>query len=437
MGDEIRQAAPRKGKVYSISMRLSAKQFKRLPKVCHEVPAARFFLARAVLAIFGVCAGAQRAPALAQAVQQTPAPNAARPVGTIKSVSGNTITLTTDAGAEVSVLVQDGTRLVRVAPGQKDLKDAAPILLQDLQVGDRLLIRGNLAPDGKSVLAASIIAMKKTDIAERQAHERDEWQRQGVGGLVNSVDPTTGSVAVATNALGPNKDVVIHISKDTILRRYAPDSVKFDDAKPAPLSEVKTGDQLRARGTRSADGTDLTADEIVSGSFRNIVGLIVAIDSGTNSISVQDLLSKKTITVNIAPDSQLRKLPPPMAQRIAMRLKGAPADQGSSTTPPAASTPRPGDAANGSGPGGGRPGGGGDLQQALGRMPPASLADLQKGDAVMIVATQGSQETKSIVITLLGGVEPILEASPKGGASTILSPWSLGGAPGGDAGSPQ
>jgi hypothetical protein len=77
------------------------------------------------------------------------------------------------------------------------------------------------------------------------------------------------------------------------------------------------------------------------------------------------------------------------------------------------------------------------LQQAISRMPPASLADLQKGDAVMIVATQGASESQNTVITLLGGVEPILEASPKNGASTLLSPWSLSSAPGGDAGSPQ
>jgi hypothetical protein len=392
--------------------------------------------AAASLCIFVGVLGATPVPA--PAAQQTSAQNAAaRPVGTIKSISGNTITLTTDAGTEVGILVQDGTRLVRVAPGQKDLKDAAPIHLQDLQVGDRLLIRGNLAEDGKSVLAASIIAMKKTDIAEKQAHERDEWQRHGVGGLVNSVNPATGSIAIATNALGPNKDVVIHISKETILRRYAPDSVKFDDAKLAPLGEIKGGDQLRARGARSVDGNELTADEIVSGSFRNIAGPITAIDPGASTISVQDLLSKKTIFVKITPDSQLRKLPPPMAQRIAMRLKGDPADAALNSTAPAAGTPRPGDTPGGAGPGGGRPGGGGDLQQAIGRMPPASLADLQKGDAVMIVATQGTPEAQSAVITLLGGVESILEASPKGAASTILSPWSLGGAPGGDAGSPQ
>jgi hypothetical protein len=376
------------------------------------------------------------APAPEQAAQQNSAQNsAARPVGTIKSISGNTITLTTDAGVDANVVIRDGTRLVRVAPGQKDLKDASPIQLQELQVGDRLLIRGNLSEDGKSVIAASIVVMKKADIAEKQAHEREEWQRHGLGGLVNSVDPDAGTITIATNALGPNKDVVIRISKETILRRYAPDSVKFDEAKPGALAEIKAGDQLRARGTRGADGGELTADEIVSGSFRNIAGPITAIDPATSTISVQDLLSKKIVAAKITADSQLRKLPPVMAQRVAMRIGGAPADAASNATTPVSGTPRLGDAPAG-GPGGSRPGGG-DFQQAISRMPPASLSDLQKGDAVMVVATQGTQEAKITVITLLAGVEAILEASPRGGRSTILSPWSLSATPVGDAGGPQ
>jgi Domain of unknown function (DUF5666) len=397
-----------------------------------------FLCASALATFIGIFVDARAAaPVPAQAAQQTSAQNfAARPVGTIKSISGNTITLTTDAGVDVNIVIHDGTRLVRVAPGRKDLKDAPPIQLQELQVGDRLLIRGNLSEDGKSVIAASIVAMKKTDIAEKQAHEREEWQKHGLGGLVNTVDPAAGTITIATNALGPNKDVVIRISKETILRRYAPGSVKFDDAKPGVLAEIKAGDQLRARGTRSADGGELTADEVVSGSFRNIAGPITAIDPATSTISVQDLLSKKIITVKITADSQLRKLPPAMAQRIAMRLRGTAADAASNATAPVPGTTRLGDVPAGGGQGGSRPAGGGDFQQALSRMPPASLSDLQKGDVVMIVATQGTQEAKITVITLLGGVEAILEASPKGGPSTILSPWSLSGAPG-DAGGPQ
>jgi hypothetical protein len=250
---------------------------------------------------------------------------------------------------------------------------------------------------------------------------------------------------------GEKKSVAVHVSKDTILRRYALDSVKFDDAKPAPLEHIKPGDQLRARGTRSPDGAEFTADEIVSGTFRNLAGTISALDTSAGTITVQDLVAKKSFTVRITPDSQLRKLPPPMAQRIAARLKGTSSDAPSSTatpggTGPAANAdqamkpsgaPAAGSSAGGSG-GIGRPVGEGaaDLQQMIGRMPPATLADLQKGDAVMVVATEGGAGGLSTVITLLGGVEPILEAAPKNSASTILSPWSLSGGGGGEAATP-
>jgi hypothetical protein len=370
-------------------------------------------------------------------------------VGTIKSISGNTITLTTDTGSDVTVQVQEATKLVRIAPGQKDLKDATPIQLADVQPGDRILVRGKLADDGKSVLAASVIAMKKTDIAEKQSREREEWQKHGFGGLVNSVDAAGSTISVALPSVGEKKTVTVHLSKDTITRRYALDSVKFDDARPAPLDQIKPGDQLRARGTRSADGAEFTADEIVSGTFRNIVGTISALDASAGTITVQDLVAKKPITVRITPESQVRKLPPPMAQRIAARLKGTP-PEGPSSAPsgagPSASAQQPakpsapppgGSKPDGSG-GTGRSGGGGtaDLQQMINRTPPAALADLHKGDAVMVVATEGGANGQSTVITLLGGVEPILEASPKSSASTILSPWSLSSGGGGEAATP-
>ena len=376
------------------------------------------------------------------------ASSAARPVGTIKSISGNTIILTTDAGSDMTVQVQDSAKLVRIAPGQKDLKDATPIQLGDLQPGDRILVRGKLADDGRSVAAASVIAMKKVDIADKQSREREEWQRHGFGGLVNNVDAGGNTINVSLPSPGEKKTVAIHFSKDTILRRYASDSVKFDDAKPAPLDQIKPGDQLRARGTRSADGAEFTADEIVSGTFRNIAGIISALDASAGTVTVQDLALKKSVTVKVTADSQLRKLPPPMAQRIAARLKGTPVEAPSTATTAGGassaansepSTKPNGPPSVGSGSGGmGRSGGGGsaDLQQAISRMPAATLADLQKGDAVMGVATEGGPNGVATVITLLGGVEPILEASPKSSASTILSPWSLGTGAGGEAATP-
>ena len=419
----------------------------------NEMQLANIAMPKRVLGIaallFSLLAGIASISAASQTATQPPAqtPAAAKPVGTIKSISGNTITLTTDAGTDVTVQVQDATKLVRIAPGQTDLKSATPIQFQDLQAGDRILVRGKLADDGKSVLALSVIAMKKSDLTEKQAHEREEWQKHGIGGLVSIVDASAGTITISLPAIGEKKTVTIHLSKDTVLRRYAPDSVKFDDARPAPLDQIKTGDQLRARGTRNADGSELAADEIVSGSFRNIAGIISAVDASAGSITVQDLATNKPVSIKITTESQLRKLPAPMAQRIAMRLKGVPADapaQGAAgPAATSAQAPKPGGPPAGGpgsgGPGGsGRPGGagGGDLQQAILRMPAATLADLQKGDAVMIVATSGGPNGMPTAITLIGGVEPILEASPKSSASTILSPWSLGGAPGGEGATP-
>jgi hypothetical protein len=353
-----------------------------------------------------------------------------RAVGTIKSITGNTIAVTTDTGAEVNVVIQPSTRLVRSVPGQTDLRSASPIQMQDLQVGDRLLAGGTAADDGKSVLATTAIVMTKADIAEKQEQDREEWQKHGVAGVVKAIDAGTETIQLSTGTLAAEK-LTIHVSQSTIIRRYAPDSVKFDDAKPGALDQIKTGDQLRARGTRSADGGELTADEIVSGTFRNIAGTVIASDQGNSSVTVMDLATKRPVTLKITTDSQMHKLPPMVAQRIAMRLKGiAPGNRGGGAAggpPRMANAERP---SPGNGPGQ-RPGGAPDFQQILSRMPAVTLADLQKGDALMIVATEGSANSPSTAIILLSGVEPILTAAPSQ-AGTILSPWNLstGGAAG-------
>jgi hypothetical protein len=65
-------------------------------------------------------------------------------------------------------------------------------------------------------------------------------------------------------------------------------------------------------------------------------------------------------------------------------------------------------------------------------MPPATLADLQKGDAVMIVATEGTASSGVTAITLLGGVEAILASSGSASQAMFMGSWNLGGAPSGE-----
>jgi hypothetical protein len=380
----------------------------------------------------------------AQAGSQTPAPKTPPAVGTIKEISGNSLTLATDAGSELNVILPPDVKLLRVPPGSKDLKEAAPMQMSDLKGGDRILVRGEMGDDGKTFTAATVVAMKKEELAEKAAHEKEEWLRHGIGGLVKSVDAANGAVTIGVVSAAGSREVAVHTTKSTLVRRYAPDSVKFDDARISSLAAVKVGDQLRARGMRSADGAEFTADEIVSGTFRNIAGTILAVDAKAGMMNVSDLATRKPLEVRFTSESEVRKLPLPMAQRIAARLKGVSPDAsqtgGAAATGPPSTTPPAGGAGQGAtgGPGG-TPGGrgGGDLQQMLTRLPATTLSDFQKGDAVVIVATSGQSDSQPTVITLLGGVEPILEATPQGQAASILTPWSLStGGGGSDSGTP-
>ena len=389
---------------------------------------------------FAICALsvalALATPLLAQESAGAPQSNAgavAKNVGVVKSISGNTLVLKSDAGPEITITVADGARLLRLAPGQTDLKSAATITLADLQIGDRMLVRGRSGDNG-AIAASTIVVMKQADVAQKQQHDREDWQKRGAGGIVSAIDSGAGSFTVSVT---PTLSVVVKTTKETSFLRYAPNSVKFSDAQKGTIDQIKTGDQLRARGARSADGKELTAEEVISGTFRNIAGTISSIDAANNTITVKDLLAKKSVVIKFNSDSQLRKLSPQMAQRLAFFLKGgAQAAQGG---PPAGGqTPASGaPAGNVQAPGGApgqRPASSPDFQQMLGRIPAVTLADLQKEDAVMVVATQGTTGGEVTAITLLGGVEPILTASPNGmSAAALFSGWNLG-APGGDAG---
>lgn len=402
----------------------------------------------AVLGIFA----ASFSPAFAATISQSQSatqPAIARRLGAIKAINGSAITLTPDSGPEIAVTVQANARLLRIAPGEKDLKSATPIQLSDLQVGDRVRVRGTASADATSIAALEIIVIPTSVVAAVSEQMRQDWQKRGIGGPVTAVDATAGTVTISTSSFAGKKSVVVRTSKSTILHRYAADSAKSEDAKPTTVQDIHIGDQLRARGDRNADGTELTAEEIYAGNFPNVEGLIKTIDASAGVISVQDVLSKKIVQLKITPDSQLHKIPAEMAQRFAMRVKaalppgmpGAPMNSSASSSSgaPAGAAPASGAAPAGggmpgAGSGGARPGGGFDFQRLLDQTPAVALADLHKGDAVVILATEGTPSGGSSVIKLFSGVEPILQAVPSGSQAMMLAPWSLGGAPGGDSG---
>jgi hypothetical protein len=369
--------------------------------------------------------------ALAVACNTLNAQTSARFVGTVTAINGNTITVKSDAGDSKEVAVPATAIIKRLEPGQKDLSAAATVQLTDLAAGDRVLVK--LDPNSATPQALQIVAMKKTDIAQRQQKDQEEWQRNGTGGLVKSVDPASSVVLLTTGAGPTAKTVTVHIGKDAVLKRYASTSVRFADAQPAPLDAIHPGDQFQVLGQKNPDGTEITAAQVVSGSFRNVSGLVTAIDTSASTLTVKDLATKKSVTVHITPDADMRRLPDMMAKMIAGRLKGGAAPAGGATM---AARPQGGGAQSASGQNSGMGAGqgrrtGGGMSQALDRAPAVQLGDLKKGEAVMLVSTEGTDNVTAI--KLLAGVEPLLE-SPDA-SRNLLANWSMGSGGGEEAGS--
>ena len=169
-------------------------------------------------------------------------------MGTVKSLEGHTLTLTTNAGQQISVEVAEGARLLQLAPGSTDLKTAQAITLNDIAAGDRVLVTGKAGADPASFAASRIILMKSGDIAQKHTAEQADWQKRGIGGIVSAVDAGSRALTVSAGV----KKIQVNTSDKTQFRRYAGDSVKFEDATPGSFDQIKAGDQLRVRGERSA-----------------------------------------------------------------------------------------------------------------------------------------------------------------------------------------
>ena len=367
--------------------------------------------------------------AITRAEGQTPSSQAAAPQAADAAVTPNGVigevtaidlaarqmTIKTDAGSIITVTLADNTIYMRVPPGEKTLDKASKIAATDVGMGDRVFARGKTSDDRKSVPARMVIVMTKADIAQKHERDRAEWQRRGIVGVISALNAETKEVTVTTRARGTGpQPIVINASASHVaFRRYAPGSVKFSDARPSSFAELKVGDQLRALGEKSADGTHFTPEEIVSGSFRTIGGPVLAVNAAANEVKINDLITKQPFTVNIREDSVLRRIPPEMAAMMAMRMGGGGA--------PGAGGPSGGGRPTGSGPGGGgaggqggggqRMGGGGvDFQEILERLPAITLAELKAGDMIIVSSTAGTEPGRVTAIAVVSGVEPLLNA---------------------------
>lgn len=337
-------------------------------------------------------------------------------IGEVKSIDTATkqLTIKTDAGSTVSVSLSDKTTYKRLAPGETSLANATDVTFSDLAEGDRIMARGTVAADQKSVPALMVIVMTKGDLAKKQEAERAEWRRRGILGVITALKPETKEITISNRTMAGTQPVVIPIGDKTEMRRYAPDSIKFGDAKPSNFNELKVGDQLRALGDRTEDPLRFKPEKVVTGSFRTVGGVVTAIDPASGEIRINELEKKNPLTIVIKHDAVLRRFPAEMGGMGFGPRPGGPGGPGGAA-PAGAQAPqgnaqqRPqGGGPGAGGPGGPRPGGGFNINDMLERLPTIAIADVKVGDTIIVSSTQGVDPTRLTAISLVAGADTLL-----------------------------
>ena len=296
------------------------------------------------------------------------AQTAARSIlGTVSDFRVNSLELAvkSDSGDAVWVKFGADTEVLLSAPGEKDLSHAQPARMADVARGDRVLVSFVAGMDE----ARRIVVVSANDITRRNAAERLDWEKRGITGVVAARDGDDIVVEVRSPEGAQRTSVVLTAA--THVRQYAPDSVKFADARPASGAEIAVGDQLRARGDRTGDGSRFIAEDVVFGTFLTTLGKVVTVDH--DELRIVDLASDKPLAVRVAEDTRLKKMP---------EMHQAPAHgHGSPAT----------------------------LAQILQQLPAGSMDDLKPGSMVVVTSTRGSHPGSVTGIMVIANVDRLVQ----------------------------
>ena len=386
---------------------------------------------------------------------QTPPTNVKPTViaGDVLSIGDKLFVVSTKSGS-MDVVTNEKTAFKKVSAENPNPATATPGVFTDISVGDKLTVSGIMPPDAKALPARTVLFITKSDIAAKNAKESAEWQRRGITGKVTAVNPQTNQMTLETRTLTGSSNVVVTPKDGVKFLRYAPDSIRFDEALPSSIGDTKIGDMVRALGDKSSDGLSFAAEQVVAGAFQTVAGTVKSIDVAKNELVIKNLETNKDVTVAIGDTSVLKRFPAEQAEMLArFQMMGAgggarPMGQGGARPAGQGVSPggQPGSGTPGANPGGspggqsgqGRPGmmggqRGGGVEEMLERSPAIKVGDLKVGDIIALSSTKTADMSRLKAIKLFAGVEPFLRsaqasaAGRRGGQGGVDAGFSIPG----------
>lgn len=310
---------------------------------------------------------------------------------------GTRIRVKTEAGQVITVVLANGAELLRIPPGETTLEKAVRIEPTAVSIGDKAYARGVEGADGASIAARRMILISKAEIEQRQEHDRAEWQRRGIAGVITALDPAARTISVRVRVAGGTQSFLVEPLETTLFRRYRPDSVKFSDAKPSSFAELRVGDQIRVLGDRAKDGARIAAEQVVSGAFKTVGGTVTEVRPDAGELKIAMLGSKQPLTIVMNDDSVIKRLTQEVAVIIAQAGKAAQKPVGGAAGQPA-----------------------GDLREVVESLPALTVSQIKPGSVIAVSSTVGTDPSRLTAITLITGVEEVLKLMGKPGRAAPI-----------------
>ena len=172
----------------------------------------------------------------------------------------------------------------------------------ELNVGDLVCVQ-----DGDGETARQISVVPRADVHKAQLTFVAQWQRDSVYGTISSIDVAKRSLVVAPAPPSvENKPVQVSLPPSARFRMAPPNARRIVDAVSFQIEDLKAGDSVYIRGTRPAGEQVMLGTLVLKGGHRAIVGTLTAVKVLDGVLEVHEFGSGRMLRVKVTPNEVYR-----------------------------------------------------------------------------------------------------------------------------------
>jgi hypothetical protein len=246
----------------------------------------------------------------------------------------------------------------------------------DLNSGDLVCVHG-----GEGDTPPQLSVVLRTDLHRAQDNFLVEWQRNSVFGILSSIDVKGRTFVVNPLPRSANDGPIrVSLPGSVQLRAVPPGARRIQESTSFRLEDLRPGEAVYVRGARPGDGANMTASLVLHGGYRGILGTLAEVRVMSSVLRIREFGTGRLLDMKVASGEVYRT-----TENITHPMR---------------------------------------VETASGVvLAPVGLADLQTGDAILIVGkiADGASEGEGVVAVTKFGTFGVAPHDPQDRISWLIA----------------